>query len=406
MKFLFEKYRQLKDVIRYDYNGYQIQNLVALELIKLVYNPSLCEWSNLKQFFAVRKIDLHFNDDIVFSIGPYQRKDYYELLDFVRSYNSVSSLIDLSEMRFTIHFSLKNIVRSLALAFRKKVTLNIEQRLVLAASITRVLNTIDYLEKQPLSKAKVFCSFCSNLTDEGILDYYFQKQGLETYTLQHGLWFVYEDPPIDAITYENLLAKKLLCWGQYTNDEYKKFGIAENKLFVSGYPRECVSLLPPNRKHSKLKALVLLARSTYDLNNSMLLECISKVNIPLDVEVKLHPSLIVESYCDLIANYGFKLAPVGTVKDLLESNDYDLTLTYNSTAYYDSYINNCISFRFKDVDADNSINVLDDSFSDEKELQQKLSLAFIADSNEEPWNIVTKRLQYIMGFGINNYELK
>lgn len=402
MKSLFDKYKVVKSLLDYDYKGYPIDKIVAVDIISLVYNKKQFSVRELLNIFSTRRIHLPKESEVLYSIGNYKRADYYELLSFVRT-DIDSDLLDLSLVDKTFCFSIKNLYQAFRLVFRNDIGLGFLSKLSLLASVTYSMNVIDYLESQSLSKIRIFCSFCSNLTDEAILDFYFQKKKIPTYTLQHGLWFLFDSPPIDVIIYENLVANRLLCWGQYTKDEFVKYGIDESRLIVAGYPKKIKQLVALNLNKRKKRIVILFARVLFDSNNLELISLIANMNKEVDVEFKLHPSLCIEKYKSLAKKYGFKLAPSGTIQDLLSNGEYDYSISYNSTAYYDSYINNCISFRYKDKDADNSIDVLDDSFSSIQEFYEKLALIQEKELNNKLWHEVEKRLNYILGYGVNEY---
>ena len=149
---------------------------------------------------------------------------------------------------------------------------------------------------------------------------------------------------------------------------------------------------------------MLLARSQFDENNLNLISLLSQSTLNIEFEFKLHPALIVEKYSDQLKSESFNFAPTGTVQELLNLNRYDCSISYNSTAYYDSYINNCICLRYQDADADNAISVLDDSFTSVSEFESKINLVLTAQSDEKVWTEIEKNLKYILGYRINNYE--
>jgi hypothetical protein len=399
---LFEKHKKVKASLAFDYKGYPIQNVLAVDIIALVYKKKSFNVRQLINLFSTRKIDIAQEDKILFSIGNYNRADYYELLKYVRT-NIKSALLDLSSIKRSRTISFKNIVIACRLVFFNNVELDFSSKVSLMTTMIYCFNVIDYLEKQNSSSIRSFCSFCSNLNDEAILDYYFQKQNIPTYTLQHGLYFVFDTPPIDAITYDNLIADKLLCWGQYTKDEFIKYGIDESRLVVAGYPKKISPLTVLINNNSKIRILVLFARALFDTNNLALISLLAKMPLDVEIDFKPHPSLSVDKYAILASEHGFNMAPSGTIQELLNTGCYDCSISYNSTAYYDSYINNCVSLRYKDKDADNAVDVLDDGFSTIEELLVKMQLVSKSKESQELWNNIEKRLNYILGYGVNKY---
>lgn len=397
------KYKKVKSSLEFYYKGYPIHNIHSIDIIALVYRKKKFKLRQMFNLFTTKKIEIPQDKPLLYSIGNYNRKDYYELLEYVRG-NIDSNLLDLSDSKVKIKISIPNIYQAFRWVFFKKVDLGLLFKISLMTTVTRTLNVIDALEASKISGVSKFCSFCSNLNDEAILDYFFQKRNVETFTLQHGLWFIYDKPPIDLVAYENLISNKLLCWGEYTKDEFSSYGIEKSRLIVAGYPKKIKPLTTVNHNNRKKRILVLFSRVLFDKNNLELAAILIKVKQDAEIEFKLHPSLSSEKYIKLAKLHGFKMAPSGTIQELLKTGNYDCSISYNTTAYYDSYINNCISLRYKDKDADNAIDVLNDSFSNLEELKNKMNLIKESQISMKLWEDVEKKLNYILGYGVNNYD--
>ena len=403
MKELFDKYKKAKKSLQYDYKSYPMENILSLEIIALIYAKKSFKLKELGYFLLTQSIKIDTKETVLFSIGSYKRSDYYEILKFVRK-DIKSSLVDLSTIQKTFKFSPKSIIISFVHIFKNAHGFSITEKISLASTMTYMLNIIDDLEKNKIECVENFCSFCSNLNYEAILNYYFQKHNIPTYTLQHGLWFIYDKYPIDLVAYENLVADKLLCWGKYTKYEFSEFGIDDNKLVVSGYPRNTLKL--KTKENNKIKILVLFARIQYHENNLLIIDILKELKPKTDIKIefKLHPSLDYKIYESLAKKNSFAMADNQTIKKLMENNNYAFSIVYNSTAYYDSYMNNCISLRFRDDEADNSIDVWDDSFSNFLELEKKIEYFKIKNNDQQFWNDTEKKLEYILGYGINKYK--
>ena len=404
----FDKYKELKLDFDYDYKGYPIGKILSVDLASLAFDKNKFSIRVLLNLFLKRKIKIPESSELLFSIGDYRRKDYYEILSYIRnSIREKSDLIDLSknENNKVVCISINNIFLSFKIISQSShlQSLCLLDKMTLASKLVYTLNSIDSLEQnQTEHRVSRFISFCSNLNEEAILDFYYQKKGVETLTLQHGLWFIYSSPPIDAITYENLVANKLLCWGKYTKDEFLRYGIESERIIVSGYPKNHKQLVARTIK-GRVKILVLLSRAMFDKNNFELLDLLLTCDVEADFFIKIHPSLSFEKYARYASLNGFKMAEDQTIPNLLGSNKYDFSVSYNSTAYYDSYINNCVSLRYKDSNFDNSIDVMDDGFITAEDFMSKLENFRIAVSEESFWLGVSKRLNYILGLGVNDY---
>ena len=404
MKQLFENYQKIKNDLKFNYKSYPIHNILSLGIILIVYKKKTFQYKDLALLFLTRKIIIPTDKTTLFSIGSYGRMDYYEILNYVRN-DITSNLLDLSKIKKTPKISIKNMYISITHIFNKHIGLSFSSKVSLVISMTHILNIIDDLEKNEPANIQQYCSFCSHLADESILNYFFLKNNITTSTLQHGIYFIFDNSPLDAISYENFHADKLLCWGQYTKDEYSKYGIHESKITVCGYPRKTNRLKPCNHT-TTTKIFVLFARNQYNKNNLRLIEILKhlKEKYNIELEFKLHPSLDSKIYKQKAESLGFTMSEDKTIQDLLITQKYDLSISYNSTAYYDSYLNNCVSLRYKDADADNAINVLDDSFRTLEELISKVEFFKKEDTTQDFWIDVEKRLEYILGFDVNNYR--
>lgn len=405
MKELFDRYQKIKEDLEYNYKNYHIEKIMSIDIVSLIFNPRSFKLREFIKIFLTLKIKINPTRKILFSIGPYKRKDYYEILNNVKL-DIESDFIDLSTLKRSFKFSPKNVFISFVHFFKNGKGLTFNQKLSLSCVMTYTLNIIDELEKnKPPKELEKFCSFCSAHSQEAILDYYFQKYGIETYTLQHALYFIFNNYPIHAIAYENMISNKLLCWGDYTKDEFIKYGIKEEKLVVVGYPKE-INKLKLNKTITK-NILVLFGHIDNNKSNLELIEllkCFKQKNPEFNIDLKLHPSLNHSFYESIAIKNNFSMAENKIIPELLNQNKYTYTIVYNSTSYYDSYMNNCISLRYKNKNAHNSVDIWDDGFSDVEDLKSKIDFFKEKNSNQKFWDETEKRLEYIIGFGTNKYK--
>ncbi len=406
MKELFNKYKLAKSQLYFDYKGYMIHNLISVDLSTMIYGKYNFTYKSLLNIFTYKNIKINTTKKILFSMGNYNRNEQYEQLAFVRK-GIDSDLIDLKNFNRRLNISLKNIFMSSNLIFRNEINLNFKLKVALVVIITQILNTIDKLESNIFPKSVVkFCSFCSTHKFEGILDYYFQKHDVRTYTLQHGIYYIFKDYIVESVIFENIIAQKLLCWGQYTKDEFMSYGIKKDKLVVCGYPCLISKIKPKTIRKEKLRILVLLSRIYYHENNIKLLDLLDTARDKSEnfsIDIKLHPSLNQSIYKVLAKEKKFNLLKNISIDTLYLKNEYDFSIVYNSTTYYQSYIHNCICLKYIDAEADESINILDDGFSNANELLGKIELFKHQQCKDDFWDDIYKKLRYTVGVGINNY---
>lgn len=404
-------YEKVKQNLKLDYRGYDLKKVLSINLLTMVHGFKFSFKSDFINAFTARKIEIpeNSNNQILFSMGNYgDRKDYYEIMDYVCS-GVESDRLDINFSDKKIVLNLANFISSLLLLRSLDKALSIKERLSICFKVSHYRNTIDYLEGRVCSvKYRRYCSFCSSHAYEAILDLYFQKRQVPTYTLQHGQYFIFKDSTIDLIVYENMVANNLLCWGRFTKDEFMNFGVPEKKLLVAGYPRNVNHLSPYAVQKESLRLLVLCARPKYDLNNKSILKVISsfvdKYPYRVTVVVKTHPSLNQSEYKNLATKFGFIYSEGETIKELIANGGFDFSISYNSTAYVDSYINNLISLHYQDDQRESSEQILSDSFTNDVDLLNKIDYLSSVSGEEETWQEVRSRLLYLVGYGIDKYS--
>lgn len=410
-KDLFNQYKGIKSALDITHKGYDLSKVISYDLISTVYGNRIFLLKDFIQIFFAKKILFTPQlSHILFSLGPYARNEHYEILNYARK-GVGGDFCDLNSAKLSFFFSIRNSINPIRKIFFSndiKVKLPIKSKLSIALKLTHYCNTIDYLEQNNHQFTYLkFCSFCSALPYEAVLDQYFNKRMTTTYTLQHGLNFLYNNPPIDVINYENMISDRYLCWGEATKDDFIRYGIPEEKLIVTGYPRK-IKPLKPYIVGNRIKLLVLCARRRYDTNNKAMLkviqEYIETVNSNASVSIKTHPSLEQNEYRELAERSAFEMIEGKTIQQLFENGSYDFAISYNSTSYFDAYINNCISLHYNDADRENNVSVLDDSFDSKENLAIVLERLSKASNKNETWETIQQRLNYIVGYGINNYS--
>lgn len=106
----FEKYKNLKSQLLGTYRGYPLAEILAVKIAAIPYEKTNYRFVDLIKLFRVRKVELPAFDTkkTIFSIGEYNRQDYYQLLDYVRN-NIDSYVIDLAKTRFTYRLNVRTI---------------------------------------------------------------------------------------------------------------------------------------------------------------------------------------------------------------------------------------------------------------------------------------------------------
>jgi hypothetical protein len=255
------------------------------------------------------------------------------------------------------------------------------------------------LQNHNFNTVTKYLAFCGVLNVENLLTQFLQQKGIKTFSLQHGISFLYsKDVPIDSINYENFQSNILLCWGQYYIDEYYKYGIPSDKLIVAGYPKTVKKIALDTTNKFK-SCLVLLARNQYDESNQKLLSILLN-QYDFEFHLKLHPSLNYEDYTKFAKNNNMKIINRSIkLVSCFTKNEYDFTIAVNTSSYYEALIHGKPCLRFYS-EAFELMYGYDDIFSDNKGLEKALNkIKNNITTYQEKINSV---LDYTMGIGTDN----
>lgn len=411
----FLRYKEVKYFFQIDFQGYSFDKIIAQDLITTVY------WGgriSLK-FFLFGFLKLNFNflketqpADIFSTMGRYnRRKDYYEILSYVTGKIRSIYTLDINNCKYNVCFSLSNILKAYKIVFSQKIPhLTSTEKLILFVRSIHYFNCIVELERFELeTKFRKYLAFSSVHPYEAIFTLYFQKRLIPTFSLQHGLYFIFkQEVPIDALAYENFISDFHFCWGRYTKDEFTEYGISEDKLLIGGYPREVV-FIEKNAPFVCRECIVFLARHKYAESNSRVINLLKEYQQKHREEgvkfyFKLHPTLNESVYEEMLLDTGLILKGNATLTELLQSDKYDFSLAVNTAAYYESYIFGVPCLRYSDDTFENSIGVREDLFSSCCELESRIQ-ELKSIENLHRYNLeVMQKLDYIIGLNTSNYE--
>ncbi len=394
-KFSSEKLQYFKSKIP-NYKGYNLYEILSTELGILISNKEKIKLSTIAKIFLTfnySKVDL--NKQFFFAIGKHKRKDYLEIIDFVRAKfsNEESTFFNFNKVPFKLNLSFKNFISSLKISLSLS-NISFKDKFIVASKLCFYKNNIDTLEKIS-SKIQVKKSivFSSVHPWEALLLYFFKIRNVPVYSLQHGVYFIYkEEEPIDSILYRNFNADFHLCWGEYTKKEFIDYGIDKNKLLVAGYPRNVE--LKMNTKIDTQDCIVLLARNVLKKSNDRLIKILKqfvKKEPMVSFYFKLHPSLDVAEYSNLLNNENFYLIKnEKPLKDIFKESRYSKAICVYTTAYYEAYLNGIVGLRYYDRNSELSEGIQDDTFENLHDLEIVYKSIFSKTDTR-------KKLEYIIG---------
>lgn len=286
----------------------------------------------------------------------------------------------------------------------KRSSLNVRQKFYLFQHFMQICNTIDIIYSMKLDGVKKYLCMFNALFLESILTQYFKNIGVPTYSLDEGVHFIYKtNTPVDSIQYENMQTDTLLCWGQYTKDEYESFGISSDRVVVGGYPL-IVKKAPFIKKDRITNVVLLLARSIFDASNINMLRELSTFSNKYKFYIKLHPSLLLEKYKVLAHDFGMIIVDKNTtIQECLNNNDFDISVAINTTAYYESFLQGLPCMRYSDGQFDLMPGYEYDVFTTGTDFEKCID-HYMSIDNEKYESRINHVLKYAIGYGVNNYK--
>lgn len=401
------KTQTLKEKINLFYKEYPLHHIATLDIHYTINNKFGINVALLKRAFGTYEftpLNIVDSSMTIFSSKISGRKNTLELISYCLKSVSNQYWFDFHKTHKKFHCSIINLFVATKKIFSIR-QLSIKQRLYLSLQLTFYMNIIDSLDNiNP--RIKNYVSFCSAHPLESILTYFFKKKKIPTFTLQHGFYFIYNKDSIDNLYFENFPSDFLLCWSQYTKDEFLSYGIPPEKLIIGGYPNS--EILP--LKIDKLKkenCIVFLARIDNEKANLKLLPILNDFakKTKVAITIKLHPTLNFNKYKKLCEINDFELMDQAVTSfDALNSANFGWAIAVNTTVYYESYVYGVPCLRFRDSSFDDGINVMQDDFYTSEDLANIYSNIPFPSLNNY-MKTASSKIKYILGIGINNYSI-
>jgi len=383
----FNRYKDLLSKLDYSYKGYNIQHLLPGYLTWVFDDYAISAREVFKQFYEGSQLfdlteilEIKAPVIITFLIN---RADYQEQGMAVQQLFPESEILNIESLpkrRYSpFRFSyLKHFLKAIRLTYTRSVNESFMAKLYLAAIITKIFNYIQLLEKSTFPEtAKKYICFNTAYKEESILTEYFKKRKVETITMQHGIFCDFKQViPFDIINLDNLIADKVLCWGQSTVDYLISKGIEKSRLILMGNPKyKDVEI--QNIDQSFTRCLVLLGRQIYVPSNDKLLALLRDYNRKYGNKIlfyiKKHPFLMDsdnKSFASIADNMIF-LGKEHSTKEVLKSGLVNFSIAVNTTAYYESLALGKVSLRWAETENEEFIG-LDDKFVNMEEFEEKI----------------------------------
>jgi len=384
----YNRYKSIKESFDYVYKGYNFKYLIPGYLTFIFAGESSSARDVFKEFYTSTQLlnlskILETNSPDIIITYLINRADYRDLAVAAKKVYPDSEVINIESLpvkkiSFFSFTYIKHICKAFRIVFTRSLKESFMTKLFFTALVLKLLNYILLLEKSkfPESVSKYIC-FNSAYKEESILTLYFKKKNIETITLQHGIFCDFKlFIPFDYINFDNLIADKVLCWGQSTIDYLATKGFDSSRLILMGNPKYLNASVNHVDK-SFTKCLVLLGRGIYIPTNNNLLTLLRdfnrKYNNKVLFYIKKHPFLMDEehkSFASIADNMIF-VGREHLTQEVLRSDMVNFTISVNTTAYYESLALGKLSFRWTEAENEEFFG-LDDKFNNMEEFEAKL----------------------------------
>lgn len=408
-KAFYNRYKSIKESFDYVYKGYNLKYLVPGYLTFIFAGESSSARDVFKEFYTgTQLLDLSKISEVK---SPHiityliNRADYKDLADAASKLYPDSDVINIESLPLKkvscFSFSyIRHICKAFGIVFTRPLKESFMTKLFFVGLVTKLLNYIHLLEKSkfPESVADYIC-FNSAYKEESILTLYFKKRNVETITLQHGIFCDFKlFIPFDYINFDNLIADKVLCWGQSTIDYLSSNGFDKSRLILMGNPKYLTASINHIDK-SFTKCLVLLGRAIYIPTNNKLLTVLRdfnrKHNNKILFYIKKHPFLMDEEHKTFagIADNMIFLGREHQTQEVLRSDMVNFSISVNTTAYYESLALGKLSFRWAESENEEFYG-MDDKFNTIEEFELKMK-EFELKSDNELKNEMKEVIKYV-----------
>lgn len=406
-----EYFQQLFNKLTLTYKGVHLNRVICDMLMWRAGNTGeFGNYRTLLRFFLsqdLSELKSRTPHGLMISFGYYpSRKDHRELMETVveriRTDHSYYDMSKWSVRRLAISPKIFFMSLREGLYTMRGTGLTFKQKLFLSAQLCFFLNTIDQISKIDFTKVTGYLSLANSLELENLTTQYLNSIGKKTYSLMEGAYYLQKgDRPIDDIAFFNLTSNVQLCWGQYSKDEFMRYGYPESRMMVVGYPKKVIGKQMKEGNPFK-KGVILLSQYTMEKQNLGLIESITPYNKDIIFYLKLHPSLDFDKYKKIADEKGLQIIPKEmTVNECVDNDKFDFAIAINSTAYYEALMRGLPCFRYFDGSY-TPLAGCDDSFSDSESFIKQLNRIKNMPSSEFQKE-VDNALEYAVGWGIDKY---
>jgi hypothetical protein len=372
----YYKYVELKKKFNITYRNYSMDAVLAKDILYYVYennNTRLKRNYLLDCLFSVGKLsnfsEVLKKEAIVFSFDNYGA-DHKNLLTLISSKFENSILLEWDE-------GSKRVLNPLILiksfyelfVMRPFKGISLHDKFYFYTRLVKYKNFINEIEKyDDVIMTQKFVPFLSCFPTDSILCTFYRKRGVKSYCVQHGFHLAASEYsyyiPIDVINLENIQADYMLAWGNSIKDSMIRQGVADSRFLLAGNPKYSNIDIKIKNRIKKGNVIVCLARDLYVDYNIQLLQIITELcENGFVVNIKFHPRSNLDLYSDFLDDRFIILPIQTTVGDIRHEIKPEFAISFNSTIYFEFYLNSIITFRFHVGENEIKSNI-DDTFID------------------------------------------
>ena len=340
----YDRFREMMKVVsNREYKGIPVDKLSGFFLATMAYHFS--ERGLLKKIimvvkyiFFVPRFNAYKGSGRALFVSSIPRDDYKQLSDaYKKQFNCAfdDEVVSGKVLGWRFNFDSRALGFALKTAFAGRASLSF----AIFLSVYHAAASFNYLlKKVDPAGVDLFLAFNSAYEYECLVTLLFRYSGVETYTLQHGMYYEFKSVvPFEMIGMYFNVANVFLAWGEFTKKEISKHIEPYTEIRVVGNPIYNNVKIVDCRDTCSMKVLVCLPRMTYWKEVVNLLRLLSSSELAgYEFVIRPHPSLNLSEISVLCGNsINLELSSKRLLADEY-ADKYRAVLSFNSTVVFES----------------------------------------------------------------------
>lgn len=210
-------------------------------------------------------------------------------------------------------------------------------------ALTYSIRYYDSAEEIKITKdIKTLVSYNSSNIPECFLTSACNRDGIKTFSLQHGLYFDFlNTPPLAIINHENVTAKVLLTWSSFCKEQIEQFHQRHTRpidfeIYIAGYLKGKPKII----KQQSLRHRMILCLLPHECVAASinLLKLLHNLHESHEVTVRIHPLSRSDKLLLSSIPPSFKLDSHELLEESINANQYRLAVGFNTTSLFDTLL--------------------------------------------------------------------